>query len=334
MVSKSPIPPPSFFCKKGDATCNEAANIRQTCLATNSENCPCECPVNSSSVFMDDQTAQYGKSCQCSPGTYWNSLKSATMLCTPCEQNSYCPGGALSDQIFVCPLGWKTVGTNASHLKECSICDDKCALGTYCIPPTTFTTAELNNAKSLIKCAQCPVGHKCSGENSHPIQCIPGTYQDLQAKSTCNICGAGNFSTQSASTACTSCQPGKYQASTGQTGCELCAAGKLQKLSQQSKCDLCLKGTYQQYQGQSSCTQCPEGTSSRTDAESGQVSMQGACTTCQPGKFASLVEIKDGYSRYECRQCPEGERVYIILSCAQRAADCDVMNAVHFFGMY
>ena len=310
MVSKSPLPPPAFFCERGDAACSEVANIRRMCLATNNANCPCECP--DTSVFMDDQTAPDDKSCQCMPGTYWNSTNSSKIMCTPCPQNSYCPGGSKSDQIFQCPLGWKTVGTNAVFLYECSICTEPpCAVGTFCKPPTRFTAAELNISKSLNKCGKCPVGHRCpSGKDA--IQCIPGTYQGAEGQSECKTCAAGNFSTQIASTACTTCQPGKYQADPGQTGCALCPAGKMQPLYAQGNCKLCSKGTYQQYQGQSSCMQCPEGTSSRPDAELGQVSVQGACTTCQPGGFASLVEIKDGYSKYECKQCPEGECAYIL----------------------
>lgn len=77
-------------------------------------------------------------------------------------------------------------------------------------------------------------------------------------------------------------------------------------LSEQATCIMCSQGTFQSRMGQTSCVACPNGTVAIKGVELA-TSMQQACDTCQPGKFASLQSSKGDVNLYSCEDCERGK---------------------------
>ena len=215
----------------------------------------CTCPDNSVLASWEGTHR-----CECLPGFFWNTKKytdNTKLVCIPCLQNMYCPGGM---NATACPKGYATNVTGAQRLAECNICDPKCLSGTqYCTQPSERFGMEA--------CLSCPVmGTYCSEENSGkvgwPKFCQAGTYRNADTKGTmCNSCKEGKYSQLEGATSCLECSPGYYQGIEGQTSCSPCEPGKYQPSAGQPACSPCASGTYNPYYASSEkgCLSCPPG---------------------------------------------------------------------------
>ena len=144
-------------------------------------------------------------------------------------------------------------------------------------------------------CTPCPVGNYCQGgiiqeqEDGtlvlEPINCDPGTYQNLTGQSSCTPCLAGTYS-NSGQSSCTPCSGGTYSSS-GATDCDECPAGTYSSLGA-TDCDECPAGTYSSL-GATDCDECP----------AGQIPNSGAtdCDECPAGTYSSLGDSS-------CSPCP------------------------------
>ncbi|KAL8270980.1 hypothetical protein Esti_005101 [Eimeria stiedai] len=117
----------------------------------------------------------------------------------PCPAGSYCPEGTANP--VPCRPGTYQPSTHASKRDDCLECPAgwfvyceheglkapgaKCPAGYYCEEGKT----EEGEAEDKL----CPKGHMCPSGSAMPVPCLPGTYQDLAGRASCNVCGAGFY---------------------------------------------------------------------------------------------------------------------------------------------
>jgi len=198
----------------------------------------------------------------------------------------------------------------------------ECVAG-YVKPPNEFG-----------ECVACSPGSKRAESDEVCTKCLPGTFQDNIATSSCINCPAGTYAIGSGSDRCTPCPAGTasssigastdstcnacppgYWAGPGASTCAPCNSGESTNgLDKAPKCDECVRGTYAAGTGNAECTLCSLGTfanheraSSCNDCPRGTYAADigsTSCTSCPPGSYASSTKST------ECICCKAGEFIY------------------------
>ena len=284
---------------------------------------------------------------KCPAGTYQDST--GYSRCEPCPAQRYCPEGATYGTS--CP-GNSTSAPGAKSAGDCvqnepcepgydrnsyGVCSEtnvgwykngvlssNCPQGTYGIKSGAISKED--------GCAECPVGHYCTGAYSiHPCptgktspagsksvsdcvdsdipavtSCAPGYYLSGDK---CAMCKAGKYcpgGTESAK----DCPAGTYSVKSGATsqedGCRACPAGTVQSSKGMVYCQTCDGGVYC-LGGDARMQSCPVGYTSLPSStectiplscEPGFYQYAGRCQMCMQGRYCP-----DGVNEL---RCPEG----------------------------
>ena len=129
-------------------------------------------------------------------------------------------------------------------------------------------------------CTTCPLGYSAGTAAPRCAACDAGKYNNnvvpWNTNLLCAQCVPGTYSDQIASTTCQECAPGSSSAR-GAVLCTLCDRGKYKIIAGDGICDSCLSGFYAEQAGSTGCLACAAGQSS------GQA--QPTCTECVGGRF-------------------------------------------------
>ena len=256
-------------------------------------------------------------SAPCPPGSYQDSQRNT---CRPCPANQSCElfnsAKLLTDYTPAAGSIATACSSSTFSLAGDGFCRDNlpgmdgtniCALGTY---------------SSGTSCVACEVGHFCPDPSLMPIECPPGTYQDLTSQTTCKVCSAGKYCLykESAQQDCPvgyycmvswqapqPCPAGHYSDGNAQT-CTICpdkkycdgaAHGPLASLADcpaNMYCNTPFLGSLPQYR------LCPAGTKSTT----GQAATASDCTTCAAGSYCEFTLTRTEVTCPKGYYCPAG----------------------------
>jgi hypothetical protein len=212
-----------------------------------------------------------------------------TYVCTPCDNSRVCTTTGLSASNADCPAGyWCNLGAKSSTAPDCV--DANCT--------------------SLYDV--CPAYHYCpAGNNSVPIGCPAGTYNNAIGQTSCGTCQAGYYCTGGGN-APVICPAGSYcPAGTSSANEYVCPIGTYSTntgLTQVSQCDQCAAGMYCPTLGSGvpagNCSAghfCGGGSSTATPADSDGYHISYVGDTCVVATNASTNDVCPA-GHY----CPEG----------------------------
>ena len=205
--------PPGSFCESGSKRpCPLGAYVD---VPSAVECYPCASGQVATSVGSTNCTS-------CPAGTY----EVNNTACVPCEEDSYCAGGARFD----CPDGDGIACVEGQILS---------AFGAFVV-----------NGSSL---SPCPPGSFCRDGERAP--CLPGTYASSPSATACDRCARGYVAPNIQSTSCAACIPGTYEVNNIE--CVPCPAGTRSPEDATISCASCEPGLFTFAAGETECFDCP-----------------------------------------------------------------------------
>jgi hypothetical protein len=222
----------------------------------------------------------------------------------------------------VCPAGSAAIGACAAGTYSQSGVCLSCVAGSYCPSnvnaPTPCTKGTYTARKNAVQQADCtdaaPGSYVSTPGAVEPTACIPGTFQDQSAQTSCKTCPAGGYCPSGSLASFTNCPAGSVS-SEGAAACTPVASGYYARSgdSLQSVCPSgsacpggvltpCAPGTYSPNQYATACTPAPAG--SYVDVLSAQSYTLCPATTYNPvvgaSTSAACLPCGPGYA------CPKG----------------------------
>ncbi len=280
------------FSNAGDASCTncvagkfaatEASGSCATCsdgkYASASFSTCVECSAGSYSTPAD-----VTKCTLCVPGKY--SLAGGQSYCNDCAAGYWCNGGSriLCSSVdtfcpanapgpVVTPAGYYSTGCTGNSCTS----NTQCPIDSYCVggiraPCSSGFIAIAGQAS----CTACSFGKYAT--IGACTDCLPGTYQNITAKTFCTTCANGTVTSSAGKSECETCSIGKFSSS-NRTQCIECSPGKYQNLQGQTFCFNCALG-YVSNSTSSVCVACPAGR---------YMISNNTCIACQNRTFQSL----------------------------------------------
>ena len=167
------------------------------------------------------------------------------------------------------------------------------------------------SGSGVAPCLPAPAGTFAPGLGStSPIDCFPGSYQDLAAQGSCKDAPKGTAVPGSAAQSATPCLPGYYQDLTAQIECKPAPKGSsVPGSAAQSPTD-CLPGYYQDLTAQTSCKPATAGhfvqgsaSFSQSECPLGRFQDLGAQSSCKPAPINTYVSTTGATA---ATPCPSG----------------------------
>ncbi|OAF70388.1 hypothetical protein A3Q56_01860 [Intoshia linei] len=271
--------PTGFYCLENTGYSNEhpcpSGTFRKTTGASSSSECTtCTVGKYCQNIGLSDVEGACFEGYECKAGS-----TSPIPLAGKCSQGYYCPTTSLVP--VKCAAGTYMHLTGMGKSTQCI----SCPAGRYCpIGSKTQDSLPLCKAGYICKTGatidypasnmgfSCPIGHYCLSGSIQPIQCKPGTYQDVVGQDKCKSCLIGHMCPVSGVSVPIDCPKGFY-----------CIAGITDEMKP------CPTGTYNDLINQSTsiaCKTCPpkkycdgEGLDQPTgDCESGYICASGSTT--------------------------------------------------------
>ena len=277
--------------------------------------------------------------CAACPTGYYCGENTVTPI--ECPQGYYCVINTIDP--VKCPEGYYGADSRLRALVDCTICpqgrycsqaglsepDGLCDAGYTCGSGSTTPAPPLRRNLAGVS-GVCPAGGYCEQGSKYSTRCPPGTYNNVEGKTsaadclacvdgefcigttdpnTSGTCSAGYYC-HSSSTAPTQfyADQGKYAAA-GDALDTVCAVGTYNPFFAQSACLPCKVGYYCQTTGLKVMTPCPIG----------QYCPAGASTTtdCLAGTYNSITKAQ---AAADCIDCPPG--MYCLAGASTPTADC------------
>ena len=234
-----------------------------------------------------------------------------TLVCSPCQDNNYCPGAGVA--MAQCPAHsasppQSTAQSNCycvqgyaanATASTCSLCTGPryCALGAVGTCPQFATTVQ-DGAYDLANCSCAPGYTGASGAACSP--CPTGTFKAAVGPANCSQCPAGTASSAqalNASAGCAQCPQGTFSVA-GAMQCTPCQAGSSSPPGA-SACGACPIGTYAA-EASGACIPCPVGFYNNDPSGAGLLS----CKRCVAGTYSNATGAN---SSDTCLHCPAGQ---------------------------
>ena len=131
----------------------------------------------------------------CSPG-YYCTLQATVPNPTDgatgniCSAGYYCPDGTLKT---ACAIGTYNEKTGSDNVADCLAClaGMQCASAGLAYPSSTCVAGQYCPAGAAPQ--NCAIGYMCPAGTVQQILCLPGSYQPIAGKATCEDCPAGKY---------------------------------------------------------------------------------------------------------------------------------------------
>ncbi|XP_013391352.1 uncharacterized protein LOC106159584 [Lingula anatina] len=189
----------------------------------------------------------------CDPGYYCpeGSRRADSIICTA---GYYCGQGTLDP--MACPNGTFSNATGLSVVTQCTDCTEgyycngvaliepsgPCSAGYYCPTGSSVETAVV-----------CPIGQHCPQGSARPLDCVAGTYTDIEGAAVCQECPEGYYCIPevvipgSVNSIMTTCPEGFYCPNGTGHNWQACPAGtfsNVTNLRTAQECTPCMPGMH------------------------------------------------------------------------------------------
>ena len=249
----------------------------------------------------------------CSSGFYCTSASSSPkpialknfdgdIVADECWEGFYCPEASISPR--ACPAGTYNDNRGATSVANCTACPE----GFYC-PLRGNTSSSAIPCPARFYCPagtaqpyeySCPPGHYCPGNNSAPLPCGDGLFQDMPQQLDCKTCPAG-YRCSNGTIVPLPCREGRFCEAATADGAP-CPAGTFANVTYLEECFECTSGWL--------CTQpglttpdlpCPEGR--YCPAGGSDVASSADAVPCPEGTYSNKTGLE---LEKQCLNCPAG----------------------------